>query len=531
MRHLANAQYWDRPAGGNTGRLFLAFGGPVCADRISNCPLDRVLTYKNLIYLLNLQFCGLPVRPSSRSGLTHTEQVAVSTGQDPPPPTEPSVFCWPVHVAHGTSDGNREAGALGSSSCETDSVAPEEQLAYSGVSGEVHSHRQISTSSPVMVARRPGSSRPTIASAPARPSNLYGCLKRRLGRSLRRSHYPRGLVRPRKSFAHKLSGVEGGAPGSQTIRAVVSKRDCFDCLGQHHSGLLYQQGGRYEIRLTLCSPLEAPVVVQPQTNYLTGLTHSGSSQCDCRQTVSAPPGDSDRVVSASSGVQSDLQQMALASDRLVCHRIQQQTSKVCVSGTRSEGLGYRCSQPLLGGTGSLRVSPGSAPGEGDSQAPGTKLQEVHPDSPRLARDAVVLGSGDTVNQDSITSSDSRQPSDSAVQRDPTQGSPQSDTVRLAPRVTAIREQRFSNQVATRIEAPQRSSTRTVYEEKWSVFVRWCESNQVDFTSPSLTQVADFLMHLFQERNLQPSTRDGYRLAIADKIGNARININKNEDLN
>ena len=56
MRHLANAQYWDWPAGGNTGRLFLAFGGPVCADRFSNCPLDRVLTYKNLIYLLNLQF-------------------------------------------------------------------------------------------------------------------------------------------------------------------------------------------------------------------------------------------------------------------------------------------------------------------------------------------------------------------------------------------------------------------------------------------------------------------------------------------
>ena len=48
----------DRPAGGNTGRLFLAFGGPVCADRISNCPLDRVLTYKNLIYLLNLQVCA-----------------------------------------------------------------------------------------------------------------------------------------------------------------------------------------------------------------------------------------------------------------------------------------------------------------------------------------------------------------------------------------------------------------------------------------------------------------------------------------
>ena len=57
MCHLASAQYWDRLAGENTGRLFLTFGGLVCADRISNCPLDRVLTYKNLVYLLNLQFC------------------------------------------------------------------------------------------------------------------------------------------------------------------------------------------------------------------------------------------------------------------------------------------------------------------------------------------------------------------------------------------------------------------------------------------------------------------------------------------
>ena len=35
--------------------FFSDVGGSVCTDRISNCPLDRVLTYKNLIYLLNLQ--------------------------------------------------------------------------------------------------------------------------------------------------------------------------------------------------------------------------------------------------------------------------------------------------------------------------------------------------------------------------------------------------------------------------------------------------------------------------------------------
>ena len=64
-RHLASAQSKDRLAGGDTGRLFLTFGGPVSPTGVSNCPLDRVLTYKNLIYLLNLQFCH-HVRPGVR---------------------------------------------------------------------------------------------------------------------------------------------------------------------------------------------------------------------------------------------------------------------------------------------------------------------------------------------------------------------------------------------------------------------------------------------------------------------------------
>ena len=39
-RHLVSAQYWAGLAGGDTGRLFLTFGGPVRADRISNCQLS-----------------------------------------------------------------------------------------------------------------------------------------------------------------------------------------------------------------------------------------------------------------------------------------------------------------------------------------------------------------------------------------------------------------------------------------------------------------------------------------------------------
>ena len=101
---------------------------------------------------------------------------------------------------------------------------------------------------------------------------------------------------------------------------------------------------------------------------------------------------------------------------------------------------------------------------------------------------------------------------------------------LAPRFTAIKEQGFSEAVAAGIDAPQRGSTRSVYEAKWTIFTKWCLSNQVDFRVPPLKAIADFLLHLFQDRKLQPGTIDGYRSAIADKSGNSTINVSKDENL-
>ena len=119
---------------------------------------------------------------------------------------------------------------------------------------------------------------------------------------------------------------------------------------------------------------------------------------------------------------------------------------------------------------------------------------------------------------------------SAFQPSPSQEPVQSEPTCLAPRASAIKEQGFSEVVAARIEAPQRGSTRSVYEAKWTIFTKWCLSNQVDFRAPPLKAIADFLLHLFQDKKLQPGTIDGYRSAIADKLGNYTINVNKDENL-
>ena len=62
------------------------------------------------------------------------------------------------------------------------------------------------------------------------------------------------------------------------------------------------------------------------------------------------------------------------------------------------------------------------------------------------------------------------------------------------------------------------------------FYKVVHRNQVDFRSPPVESVAEFLLYLFEDKKLQPSTIDGYRSAIADKLGSTTANISKDDIL-
>ena len=281
---------------------------------------------------------------------------------------------------------------------------------------------------------------------------------------------------------------------------------------------------------SLCPPVEASVLVQPQGNLPKSTSHSGPAQCDSRQTVPAPS-HSDGKVPSSGSFHSDLSQMAPSQTRPVCDQIQLQATPVRVPSPRPQGVGRGCLKPILGGSRPVCFSSSSSVDKCPDQSSQSSLQEDDNSSSGLAQHALVLGPGGDILPNPGVSSQSPRSPDSAVQRQPSQGSPKSEPSCLAPRAKNIREQGFSDQVAKGVEAPQRRSTISVYEAKWAVFVRWCKAYKVDFRSPSVEQIADFLLHLFQDKKLQPSTIDGYRSAIADKVGNFTVNISKNENLN
>ena len=61
-------------------------------------------------------------------------------------------------------------------------------------------------------------SRSTITPTKTCSANLYRCIKRRVGRSLRGTHCKGTLLDPsRKQVAHQLSGTEGGLSGYKRV--------------------------------------------------------------------------------------------------------------------------------------------------------------------------------------------------------------------------------------------------------------------------------------------------------------------------
>ena len=288
-----------------------------------------------------------------------------------------------------------------------------------------------------------------------------------------------------------------------------------------------KEGG---MRPTVCPTVENLDLVFPATSDSKSPTHPRPFKCDSRQALQAGSDHPNRMVPPSGSFPTTMQSMTPASNRPICHEVQPQVTSVCLSSTGLPGYSSGCAHPTMGRSGCIRLPTNRNIGQSGGEATGLPVQETHSDCSRMAQHALVLGPSDHVQSDPSQPAQPAQSSNTAFQSDPSQKSDESKSPCLAPRASKIKEQGFSEAVAARIEAPQRKSTRSVYEAKWTIFTKWCDTNQVDFRSPPVKSVTDFLMYLFEDKKLQPSTIDGYRSAIADKLGDTPINISKNDNL-
>ena len=100
----------------------------------------------------------------------------------------------------------------------------------------------------------------------------------------------------------------------------------------------------------------------------------------------------------STGVQTDPPKVVHSPRRPIRHLSEPQGSTVRVSCPRSEGLGHRCSKHKLDGSHCLCLPSNGSPSQGDPKNQAMQLSD-HTNSPRLARDALVLGPSAALNRD------------------------------------------------------------------------------------------------------------------------------------
>ena len=100
-------------------------------------------------------------------------------------------------------------------------------------------------------------------------------------------------------------------------------------------------------------PSENPDLVYQETGNLQSLTHPRLTECDSRQTIQTRPDHSNRMVPSPRGLPSHMLPAVPALSGPVCHQVQQHTPTVCVTSSRSPGMGSGCTQSVLGRSGTI----------------------------------------------------------------------------------------------------------------------------------------------------------------------------------
>ena len=173
---------------------------------------------------------GLQVRSLSRTGLTDPEPLGVDSPKVGIHSIQTKLPSQEIYVPDRPAYSNRKAGSPGETPHEAHPVAPQTTLESSRIPGKGDSCSKVSSPTPSMVDQGDKClDRTAFTSFESCRSNLYRCLKRRLGCSLRRLHGKRHLVSSRKSSSHKLPGTKSCLTSLEKIPALSTRKSSSSC--------------------------------------------------------------------------------------------------------------------------------------------------------------------------------------------------------------------------------------------------------------------------------------------------------------
>ena len=473
---------------------------------------------------------GLQIRPQKRQSSTFRQETSKTTK------SHLLVQAKPLHNPQKAHGSNRALGLSGEDSpsrkapYETLSMVPQKLLAIPRILREQNPNHPRHPETPKVVGIRRKSIK-RLSTAPIRASDpdFYRCFKDRVGGPSRSKVHVRELDSKRVSATYQYFRAQSSIPSSKGLSGCLGGQTNTHMYRQLKRGFLHKQTRWNKVLEHGSTRLENLLLDKPKGSPDKGEACSGKPKCDSRLPIQERLYHKNRVEPTPKSLSGDMSNMAHTSSGHVCHIPEQEIAKVHLSCARQQSLADRCTQPILGSPGRICISSNTYPPPGDPEDEHISLHN-DPGSPRMARDVMVLGADRASNSTTSKTPSHRKSSKTATLKQISHKPRTSEPSCLAPKLKDKKSPGFSTEVESRIKAPQRPSSRKVYTSRWTLFSKWCDTNKVDIKKPSVAQIADFLLYLFKDKQLKPSTIAGYRIAIADGLGTYGSSISNSREL-
>ena len=226
---------------------------------------------------------------------------------------------------------------------------------------------------------------------------FHRCIKPGFGNSFRKSDSQWQLDRSGKIASYQCPRVKGSISGLKKLSKQNSRQKGSHSNRQRHCSQLSEQTRGNTLMGHVSPGLVHLGLLQSSKHTHKSQTHSGLPQCHSRQSLQERQNNSDRMVSSSSNIQSNLQSLAHTNGGHVCHQIESQATNLCLTSPRCKCYEHRCTEHLLGGSGRLCLLSCSTHTKSHTENEHLQVQDDS-SSTRVAQNALVLGSSESVDQ-------------------------------------------------------------------------------------------------------------------------------------
>ena len=348
--------------------------------------------------------------------------------------------------------------------------------------------------------------------------SFLGCQPTWLGGSPRTigAHSVGEMVQSGSQLAHQCAGNGGGSSVSSTFPILSVERNSDAIDRQHNGSVIHTPSRGHSVTNPVCGDLETVNLVSGPEHYLAGSSPPRSAECHSRSPIQILPSSTGGMGAQTGSSPRNFRTIRDSPSRPLRHQVQCPSPPVCLANVRPQGMGSRRHVSKLGP--SLRICvPAVHTDTGDPEQNSFVRVLDDFDSAVVASEVLVQRSTSPTHGLSASTPPVRDSSVSVSRENQAPQPVNSPSSRLEIVRRAVKEANFSEQVASHVSESRRSSTAKIYQSKWTIFCDWCSGQQVDSSSPSVQNIAEFLTFLFDEKELSVSTIKGYRSMLSNTL--------------